>query len=581
MKTSALKAIITLMLVAGINAFAYAQTDKELLAQTVQENQKAVEALVMYPAETRQDILEVALYPEALIKLENMQATTGAAFKKALEPYSKETQEMVWDITRYPELVSRLVLESGGAKTGFERVLAGYPEEIREKAKVIAMDHFGVLKQINDLNLAAESAFGTLIAAYPAQTRAALQRLLELPEVLSLLTENIRLTILAGDLYRKNPTWVLFQADSLHLAVARRNAQELEDWQKSLDENPQAKEDLMAAAQAYAEENGNPGYQYDDDLYDGDVYDESRNEMPVPIVERHYHHYPYWFGYPYWYDYPRWRPYPWWWDWGFYYSPTHTIVVIGIPSYHFTNWYFYHPWHHDRWCHLSDHFVRYHFRHPRSGGSITTSVEVWQKQHRTVISKDWLKDDGRRIERFREFSRLEVDRDKYNRENPKKPLDERSFFDRNPARYPETAKVELPKIAPVQPDQETRSKAPARKPGGEVMPPPQTRPEQPRTKEPVRKPGGEVVLPPQTKPEQNRKPVPVPTPKTKPETQPARVPRPTQPELNKGREYHENTAVQNKSKDRVAPRPAPKVTAPKETTPKTKAPRKKDNSDGG
>jgi len=310
--TKLLKSITSLILIAGISICASAQTDKELLAQMVEENQKAVDALVLYPAETRQDILEVALFPEALIKLENMQATTAAGFKKTMEPYAKETQEMLWELTRYPGLVRQLAWESGGSKTGIERVLAGYPEEIHDKALRAGLDYFSVLKQIDDLNEAAESAFQTIISAYPSKTKAALNRLLELPEVLSLLTENIRLTILAGDLYRREPAWILRQADSLNLVVARRNAQEVEDWKTSLEENPQAKEELMTAAQTYAEENGYQDYSYDDDLYDGDVYYEGQAERPVRIVERHYHHYPYWFGYPYWYDAPRWRPYPWW-----------------------------------------------------------------------------------------------------------------------------------------------------------------------------------------------------------------------------------------------------------------------------
>ncbi|MDZ4703721.1 MAG: hypothetical protein SH848_07315 [Saprospiraceae bacterium] len=566
-KTKFLISIASLILFAGISTCAYAQTDKELLAKIVEENQKAVDALVLYPAETRQDILEVALYPEALIKLENMQASTGAAFKKAVEPYSKETQEIVWDMTRYPGLVRRIARESGGSKAGIDRVLTGYPEEIHNKALRAGMDHFGVLKQIDELNQAAESAFETMISAYPTKTKAALHRLLELPEVLSLLTENIRLTILAGDLYRKEPAWVLHQADSLNLVVARRNAQEVEDWKKSLEENPQAKEALMAAAQTYAEETGYDDDLYDNDLYDGDVYDEGQYERPVRIVERHYHHYPYWFGYPSWYDYPRWRPYPWWWDWGFYYpGSVRTIVVIGLPSYHFTNWYFYHPWHHDRWYHLSDHFVRHHYRHHNSGGSITTGVVVWQQRHRGIISDDWLRDDGRRADRFREFSRLEANLDKYNRSNPDKKLDERDYLDRNTGRYPELSKVKPPKASVEQPA--TRAKPPARDMRDEGAPELKKMPDQDRKNQPAPDTRSKPGTPSKTKPD------------TQPVTPPTRVPSTVQPEINKGREHHETTLEKQKTKQSAEPRrePAPKVTAPPKRKAATKEPPKQEKS---
>ncbi|NUO00128.1 MAG: hypothetical protein HUU01_05880 [Saprospiraceae bacterium] len=426
------------------------------------------------------------------------------------------------------------------------------------------ISYLGVLKQIDGLDEAAEAAFEAVIATYPPRTKTALHRLLELPEVLSLLTENIRLTILAGDLYRKDPAWIRHQVDSLNLVVARRNAQELEAWKQSLEDNPKVKAELMEAARTYADENGYQDNLYDDDLYDGDIYYEGQPERPVPIVERHYHHYPYWFGYPYWYDYPRWRPYPWWWEWGFYYPDRpYTIIVIGLPSYHFTHWYFYHPWHHNRWCHLSDHFVRHHNRHHDSGGSITAGVTVWQKQHRALISEAWLKDDGRRVERFREFGKFEAERDKYNRSNPDKTLNERDYLDRNANRYPELSKVKplRPAFAPPA----TRPEGPVQEPRDKASNVPEKMPERDRVKIPA----------PEVKPKPDTRP------KTKPETPPNRIPRTTIPEVDKGREHHEATLEKQKSKESAAPRqaPAPKMAPPVKTR-EMKEPVKREKSDG-
>jgi hypothetical protein len=520
-----------------------AQTDKELLARAVEENQTAVEALVMYPPQTRTDILEAALYPEALIKIEGMQGRTSEAFKKALGPFPRETQEAVWDLSRYPGLVRQLVRESGGTRAGLEKVVKNHPEAIRDRAVQAGLDHFALLQQIDALDQAAESAFASTIRSYPPQTQAALRRLLDLPEVLSLLTENLRLTILAGDMYRKEPAWTLRQADSLNLVIARRQAQETEAWKKSLDEQPQAREELAAAAEAYAGENG-----LDDDVYAQDDGDDVYYDEPSPrVVEHHYYHYPYWFGYPYWYEQPYWRPYPWWWDWGFYYGPHRTIIVIGLPSYHFMHWYFYDPWHHERWHYLSDHFVRHHHRHHGSGGSITAGVEQWRRRHGSIITEGWLQDDGRRAERFREFGRLEAARAKYNRENPEKAVDERTYLERNAARYPETARVKPPRAVIEQPVPRPRTKAPAPEPRVDEKPEPRMKPVQP----PARKPD------------------------VRPQEPPARPPRATQPDLNKGREHHETTVQKEKTRERAEPRPAP---PPRVEAPKPQQPAKKDKA---
>jgi hypothetical protein len=563
MKTRLIKSAAFFFLIGGTGICAYAQTDKELLAKVAAENQRAVDALVLYPAETRRDILEAALYPEALIKMESMQAETAAAFKKAVEGYPKETRELIWDLTRYPGLARNIVRESGGSKDGIERVLKAHPAEIHDKALRAGLEHFDLLRQIDLLNESAESAFKTILNAYPPKTQTALKSLLDLPEVLSLLTENIRLTILAGDLYRKEPNWTLFQADSLHRVVARRNAQELENWKKSLDENPQAKEEMTAAARTYADENG-----YKDDLYDeggDDLYYEAQPEKPVQIVERHYYHYPYWFGYPYWYDYPRWRPYPWWWDWGFYYGPGRSIVVIGLPSFHFTNWYFYHPWHHDRWYNLSGHFVRHYHLHQDSGGSISTGVTVWQRRHGTIIDGAWLKDDGRLQERFREYSRFEAGRVKFNRDNPSNQLEERDYLERNAGRYPEMSKLKPPRAIIEQPVPRPRTAAPAREPDMREHPLPQAR--EPR---PERRPEVEA------QPDRGRKKQPELRPaENRPEMKPARPPRIEQPEINKGREHHENVSEREKVRENTEHHRAP---APKVTPPKTKEPQKREKS---
>jgi len=243
-----------------------------------------------------------------------------------------------------------------------------------------------------------------------------------------------------------------------------------------------------------------------------------------------------------------------------------TIIVIGLPSYHFTHWYFYHPWHHNRWSHLSDHFVRHHHRHHNSGGSITAGVVVWQKQHRTIINDEWLKDDGRRVDRFREYGKLEAERDKYNRQNPDKPLDERTYLDRNAGRYPELSKLKSPKAPVEQPV--PRTKAPVQNKRDDRAPDQKKVQEQDRIKQPAPETRIKPDAPPKTKPD------------TQPVTPPSRTPRTVQPEVNKGREHHETTIEKQKTKQSVEPRrePAPKVTAPPKTKAATKAPPKQEKS---
>ncbi len=200
-----------------------AQDDKLLLQELIEAEEEAINALVLYPEETRLAILEATLFPEVLIKLESIQSQTRASFQQLLENHSQSTQEMIWDLTRYPGLIDKLAKQSAN----WEDSLSNYPEVIHRRSKEAVNQFLPELEAIQSLNQQAQSAFEALLVSYPYTTQSALRHLLPLPEVLSILTDNIRLTVLAGALYRREPDWLLSQVDSLHLEVARQNAQEL------------------------------------------------------------------------------------------------------------------------------------------------------------------------------------------------------------------------------------------------------------------------------------------------------------------------------------------------------------------
>lgn len=556
-----------------------AQPGGSLLAELAEEEKDAVNALVMYPEDTRLAILESSQYPEALIKMQRLQSQTSGSFQNLLAGYSKSTQEMIWDVTRYPGLLERLVTEGRGSRSNIETILGDYPEAVADNAMSAGMQHLPLLEEIIQLQRSAGEAFDALLKDYPPEARNALHTLLDLPEVLTILTDNIELTLLVGDLYRRDPQMVLYKADSLSMEVARQNAQELEGWKAELEDNPEAVEELKASAQEFARE-----YGYDDEFYDypdDDLYYDEQAETYV--VEHHYYyHYPYWFGYPAWYTYPRWRPFPYWYDWGFYFRPGRTIVILHLPSYYFTNWYFYNPYHHYHYPHLSAHFVRHYRYHPRSGGSITTSVSNWRSRNE-VITRNWIEDDDRLPERFREYGRFETSRREFNRENPARAMSQREYLEKNANRYSGLSRrVEQERAIYQEPAYEPRDKAPVPEP--DIRQPDVPKPE-PRTrtepKEPVRQPRtrtepqpqerAEPAPPPRQEP-QKRERVITPEKRPVPQTEPPKTRE--IPKVERGRDYHQNRWEKPKTTPptRTTPAPAPK----REVTPPKAAPQKRE-----
>lgn len=415
-----------------------AQEEKALLAQIFEEDRAVIDALVLYPKETRLAILETAPSPQALIKLKRIQQKTSSQFKALLEKEDKATQQIIWDLTRYPDLVNRLIFEGNKKKKSIEKVLQSYPSVIHERAMEAGRNHFDLLKQIDQLNVSADSAFETVLEEFSPKIQTALRALIELPEVLSLLADNIQLTILVGDLYQKEPNWLIKQADSLSIEVNRLNEEELQQWQESLENDPDALANLKDASEEFAKENGYDDLYYEpeinDDLY---YYPEPEEDYErVSSVEHHYYHYPYWYGYPSWYAQPRWRPYPLWWDWGFYYQPNRVAVFTRLPSFYFTNWYFHQPYHHYYYPYLTNHFVRHANYAPRTHNSpVRVSVNNWRDQNRAVITDDWLANKNNRVKRIRAFGRLETSRQTYNRDNPNRKIDQKNYSQDNSLRY--------------------------------------------------------------------------------------------------------------------------------------------------
>lgn len=484
---------------------AVSQNDEALLRDLAEENKKSVEALVLYPSETRLAILEATKYPEVLIKMQGMRDKTSAAFRTLIEDFPRSTQAVFYNLSRYPELVESLVQHKNNSAE-LRKSLEVLPAEQRDEAYGVVSRQMATLIQINDLNLTARSAFDRLVLHYSASARQAFEHLLGLPEVIDLLNEDLRFTIMVGETYRENPAMVIQKMDSLNLAVARAHATELQDWKNTLENDPVAKAELQSAAKEYAAEYG---YQEEwDDLYADDNY---YYEDDDPVVRRRYYNpYPYWYGYPWWEPYPRWRPYPWWWDWGCHFYP-HRVIIVYLPSYHFMHWYFWHPHHHYRYNRLSTHFVNHYYGHRRSGTTITMGVRDWQNRNRTIISDAFLADKGRLPEKLKEYGRFETSRQEYNAKNPKKTVSAEEFLDKNARKYPEiqssrtAAQSEIQRHNSLRRDQRSDwapEKAITRpEPAPEPKPQPQ-RPTRTEPTAPTQRPARPSTRQPQTQPDE-------------------------------------------------------------------------------
>jgi hypothetical protein len=429
--------------------------------------------------------------------------------------------------------------------TNYKKSLEILPKEKREEAFGVITRQMETLVRINDLNQTTQRAFERLIAGQPAVGQRAFEHLLGLPEVIDLLNEDLRFTILVGETYRENPVWVIQKMDSLNLTVARSQAEELQNWKTDLENDPNARAELQSAARDYADENA-----YDSEYYSGDDFYEHDEAVKVRY---YYEPYPYWYGYPYWSPYPRWHPSPWWWDWGGQIQPQ-GVVVMYLPSYYFMDWYFRNPRHHQEYNHLSTHFVNHYNGYRKSGTTISSGVREWRKENRTVVSDDFLTDKKRLPERLKAYGKFEEGRQQFNSNNPKKPASQTDFLKKNGRKFPEIEQSRNEAKPEIQREndekrEKNRDWAPQKVP---ITPEPTTEP----------KPGRQPM--PSQKPSKSQ-----PEPRLPREQNPTKTTPTTRPQRDEARDYHRQKVEETKPRQQPQRVPLP-TTKPSRTPTKNR-----------
>jgi len=68
--------------------------------------------------------------------------------------------------------------------------------------------------------------------------------------------------------------------------------------------------------------------------------------------------------------------------------------------------------------------------------SISRSVNDWRNRNKGIVPADWDRDASNRTQRFKEYGKMETDRTKYNTRNPKKPVEQIEYIQKNERNIP-------------------------------------------------------------------------------------------------------------------------------------------------
>ena len=363
--------------------FAYSQSQKvSTHVPWTKEDSAAINALALYPDSTRLKIYQACEYPAIIVNAASLQKNSSTAFANLINSYSKSQQEDLWNLSRYPNLISELVEGGQKSKPHVDSILTNYPSDIHDVAEKYALNNYEILKNIDDLQKNIDRQFQQMLASYPQDVQQLFNQLIQLPALFNLLNEDLSLTVRVGDHYKREPQQLIHKMDSVATAMQQQQAKDVQDWKNTMQTDSNARNEMQAAANEYADSNGYNTNQVDQSMDDVNVDD--YNVVP----------YTYWFGYPYWYPYDYWYPYPYWYDWGFYYGAGGNMVVFGMPSYYFTNWYFYRPRYWSRYPHLGAAFVDHYDGQDGLNTMSRMVVHNWVQENRAYLPANFTNSRG-------------------------------------------------------------------------------------------------------------------------------------------------------------------------------------------
>lgn len=409
---------------------AAAQDGAPLLTHLLHTEQETLHAIALYPAEERVAILAVAQHPGLLARLAAIQVESQTQFQAVITDMPKDDQLAMYSISRFPDLLQRWYNASDQSAEGLPSLMADYPESVQADMLQIVTYYPAELQRSYRLLAGAEIQAEQVLTTMPANTRDAFMRVLQLPEVMVLLTDHMAATVLLGDLYQQDNAAVTHVLDSLQLVLAQAETAALQEWTETLLADSAAFNEFQAAATTYAQEQG----------YAADGGNTSEMVEASVTVEYLWRPYPYWLGWPYWYTYAYWYPYPWY-DWGYYYLPNQSVVFIGLPSAAFLHWHFNHYTHYYYYPHFTHRVLYYTERHPHATNTITTSTRAWQANLRGEVSDSWFKPTADRVERIRALGAFKMDYQQAVGRQEKQRQTEADYLQAHIRRYPELKEV--------------------------------------------------------------------------------------------------------------------------------------------
>src|SRR5262249_34156447 len=141
-----------------------------------------------------------------------------------------------------------------GKKSSAEinRYISDLSQDSQNKITQVYNSHFDGLVNMNRMYHMAQEAMENAIADYPENVKSDLRKVVAHPDAMSLLTENIDLTMSLGEDYHSQPDSLEAQLRSINSQLATQDASLLADYKAKVENDPALQGEMKQASDNFS-----------------------------------------------------------------------------------------------------------------------------------------------------------------------------------------------------------------------------------------------------------------------------------------------------------------------------------------
>lgn len=220
--------------------------DHPLAASMADEDKIGLETIAGQPETLHPAILEVATHDDVLVQLPAIWNDFELGVAPLTQTLEEDDRKALQHLLQHPGLLDAIVSGGPNDEATLQARFEAFPPEVRTVASNAGLEHYELMRALQDNVLKADAAFEALISTTSPEVQAAFREVVGHPELTSLLLQQLEATRQLGGAMRVDPRTTPAQFASLGREVRRAQKQAEEQAERQRIAEERARREAVA-----------------------------------------------------------------------------------------------------------------------------------------------------------------------------------------------------------------------------------------------------------------------------------------------------------------------------------------------